>query len=118
MYEWVTAAQGLVFVRIATPTQGETDWSVLLANAINEGIDGYLGGSIFPTVYETYAEISAAAVRAFGYGWKYREAPFGEAQFAMTASETFGSAVKLAKDWIDPIKPILNRYRDVTLMVG
>ena len=50
------------------------------------------------------AEIGALALRAFGYGWKYREAPFGEAAYVDQA----GQSVRLAGDWIVPIKPALS----------
>jgi hypothetical protein len=113
MAEWVTPAQGLGFVRIVTPTQGETDWANTLAPAINSAIDEYLGAG-FEVSYPPQIEISAAALRSFGYAWKYREAPFGEAQWL----DEQGGSVKLARDWIDPIKPILARYRDVTSMIG
>lgn len=116
MAEWVTPAEGLAFVRIVTPTDGETAWSISLANAINAGIDQYLGTpTTNPLIYNALPnEIETAALRAFGYAWKYREAPFGEAQWL----DEQGGSVRLARDWIDPIKPILNRYRDVAQMIG
>lgn len=109
---WISAADGLVFVRVVNPTQGEQDWAISLAAAINGGIGAYLGDvAIGPTGQD---EIEAAALRAFGYAWKYREAPFGEAQWL----DEQGGAIRLAKDWLDPIKPILNRYRDVAQLIG
>jgi hypothetical protein len=113
MAEWVTPDQGLAFVRIIVPTAAETDWANTLAAAINSGIDGYLGAG-FQVDYPPQPEILASAQRAFGYAWKYREAPFGEAQWL----DEQGGSVRLARDWIDPIKPILNRYRDVSQMIG
>ena len=109
---WVTPASGLNFVRITTPNPGESDWADMLAPAINAAIWKYLGNWVRTDIAD--AEIRAAAHRAFGYGWKYREAPFGEAQWL----DEQGGAVRLAKDWIDPIKPILDRWRDATGMIG
>ena len=60
------------------------------------------------------SEIGALALRAFGYGWKYREAPFGEAAYVDQA----GQSVRLAGDWIVPIKPALSRWRDMGQLLG
>ena len=109
---WVTAEQGLDFVRVSNPSVDEQKWAITLSRAINSAIASYLGDvSLLPAEAE---EISAAAVRAFGYAWKYREAPFGEAQWL----DEQGGAIRLAGDWLDPIKPILNRYRNVAQMIG
>jgi hypothetical protein len=108
----LTPASGLAFVRITSPNQGEQDWALMLSNAINGAIAAYLGDvALGPTAQD---EIYAAAHRAFGYAWKYREAPFGEAQWL----DEQGGAVRLARDWIEPIKPILNRWRDAAVMIG
>lgn len=111
--EWVTATDGLAFVRVASPSAAEQAWADALAPAINSAIDRYLGSWLgIPTDGE--AEIGALALRAFGYGWKYREAPFGEASYVDQA----GQSVRLAGDWIVPIKPALNRWRDMGQLLG
>jgi len=108
----LTTASGLAFVRVTNPSQGESDWASMLSVAINTAISAYLGDVALAS--PAWAEIDAAAHRAFGYAWKYREAPFGEAQWL----DEQGGAVRLARDWIEPIKPILNRWRDATVMIG
>lgn len=108
---WVTSTSGLAFVRIPSPSEGEQAWADMLAVAINSGIAHYINT---PVTFTGKLEVRAAAHRAFGYAWKYREAPFGEAQ----ALNEEGLSIRLAKDWLDQIKPVLDRYRDVTQMVG
>jgi len=108
----LTPTTGLAFVRISSPNQGEQDWADMLAPAINSAVVAYLGDVILDV--DAQVEVDAASHRAFGYGWKYREAPFGEAQWL----DEQGGAVRLARDWIEPIKPILDRWRDPTGMIG
>jgi hypothetical protein len=108
----LTAASGLRFVRITEPSDDEAEWARKVAQAVNGAILVYLGDVVLgPAAVD---EVDAAAHRSFGYAWKYREAPFGEAQW----SDEQGAAIRLAEDWLEPIKPILNRYRDVTGMIG
>ena len=109
---WVSSDEGMAFVRVSNPSPDEVEWAMALSQAINAGIDAYLGSVTI--ALPGADEIKAAASRAFGYAWKYREAPFGEAQWM----DEQGGAIRLAGDWLDPIKPILNRYRDVGMMVG
>lgn len=109
---WVDAESGLDFVRVSAPNTDEQKWAISLSKAINAGVDGYLG-EVTLTQYGT-EEIESAALRAFGYAWKYREAPFGEAQWL----DEQGGAIRLAGDWLEPIKPILNRYRNVAQLIG
>ena len=111
--EWVTATDGLAFVRVASPSAAEQAWADALAPAINAAIDRYLGAH-YGLPADGAAEVSALALRAFGYGWKYREAPFGEASYVDQA----GQSVRLAGDWIVPIKPALNRWRDMGQLLG
>lgn len=109
---WIDAAQGLAFARVAAPTADEQGWAQSLAEAIDGSITAYLGEVTLDSI--ATLEVEASALRAFGYGWKYREAPFGEAQWL----DEQGGAVRLASDWIEPIKPILNRYRNVAMMIA
>jgi hypothetical protein len=109
---WVDAESGLDFVRVSAPNTDEQKWAISLAKAISSGIDAYLGSTIIFN-YDV-EEIESAALRAFGYAWKYREAPFGEAQWL----DEQGGAIRLAGDWLEPIKPILNRYRDASQLIG
>ena len=74
--DWVTATDGLAFVRVASPSAAEQAWADALAPAINAAIDRYLGAYLSMPA-DGAAEVSALALRAFGYGWKYREAPLG-----------------------------------------
>ena len=106
---WVTAAQGLAFVRVVSPTQAEQDWADLVAPAISEAIDRYLGRAP-----DALAEVQALALRAFGFAWRYREAPFGEAGYL----DQSGAPLRLPGDWIAPIKPALTRWRDAGQLVG
>jgi hypothetical protein len=108
---WVSAEQGLSFIRVSNANADEQKWAISLADAISSGIDAYLGDA---TIVPPSLEIESAALRAFGYAWKYREAPFGEAQW----NDEQGGAIRLAGDWLDPIKPILNRYRNVAQLIG
>jgi len=111
--EWVTASDGLAFVRIASPSAAEQAWAEALAPAISAAIDRYLGAYLgIPA--EGAAEIEALALRAFGYGWQYRQAPFGESSYLDQA----GQSVRLAGDWIVPIKPALARWRDMGQLIG
>ena len=111
--DWVSATDGLAFVRVASPSAAEQAWADALAPAINAAIDRYLG-AYYGLPGDAIAEVGALALRAFGYGWKYREAPFGEAAYVDQA----GQSVRLAGDWIVPIKPALSRWRDMGQLLG
>lgn len=109
---WVTPESGLQFVRIVRPSPAEQSWADMLAPAINSAIIRYLGrNELDPTPMK---EVTAAAHRAFGYAWKMREAPFGQAQYL----DDGGFPARMAQDWLEPIKPILDRYRNVAVMIG
>lgn len=112
MRTWVLPESGLAMVRITKPDASEKAWADMLAPAINAAIDRVLGISVLSDADKN--EITAAAHRSFAYGWKMREAPFGQAHYL----DDGGFPAKLADDYIAPVMPILCRYRNVAQMIG
>ena len=113
MRAWVLPETGLVMVRITKPDASEKAWADMLAPAINAAIDRVLGVTAALSD-DDKSEITAAAHRSFAYGWKMREAPFGQAHYL----DDGGFPAKLADDYIAPVMPILRRYRNVAQMIG
>lgn len=102
--EFVTAADILAYVGVLTPSTVETEWAEKCAKAVNDGITARLNGAAVTT--PPPPELVTAAIMAGGEAYKRREAPFGVTGF----SDVEGAAIRVARDYLDGIKPIVDRY--------
>jgi len=102
--EFVTSAEILSYVGVKSPTTEDTAWSVACAAAVNDRITVRLNGA--EIVDPPPAELHTAAIMAGGETYKRREAPFGITGF----SDIEGNAIRISRDYIDSISPIISRY--------
>lgn len=100
---WVTREQILTAAGNTAPTQDETAWASVCADAINAGFDRKLAGA---PVTGTEPELIAQARRAGVELYKSQEAPFGVTGFA----DLSGTAIRLARDPLESSWPVLIRY--------
>lgn len=101
---FVTAQEVLAYVGVKTPTEAETEWATLCANAVNDGIIIRLNGAFITDPPPD--ELKAAARMAAGEAYKRREAPFGGTAFS-TEDQT---AIRLARDYLAAVGPQIDRY--------
>ena len=103
--EWVSGAEILVHAGVSAPTPVETEWSDACAAAVSAGIDARLAGiPIVATV--DYPELVVAARGAGVEAYKRKEAVFGITGYV----DLQGAAVRVSRDYLDAIAPILERY--------
>jgi hypothetical protein len=101
---FVDAADILVYVGVKTPTQADTEWAEACAKAVNDGILVRLNGAAITDPPPD--ELVTAAIMAGGEAYKRKEAPFGVTGF----NDIEGAAVRIARDYLDGIKPLIDRY--------
>jgi len=99
----LTGAQILTFVGVKTPTAEDTDWSDMVAEALLEGLTVRLNGALPPTPSR---ELDVALLLGGAEAYKRREAQFASAGYA----DLEGSAIKFARDYLDSIRPMIDRY--------
>lgn len=99
----VIGTEVLLYVGVKTPSELETAWADLCAAAVEEAITVRLNGAVVPD--PPTPELRTVAIMAAGEAYKRREAPFGVANF-----DGQGEAVRLARDYLEAIKPQLDRY--------
>jgi hypothetical protein len=81
-------------------------WADQVAGAIIAAVTRYMGAEPVPAD-PGYPEIQPAALLAALELYKRREAPYGVTGWA----DPMGQAIRLARDYIQPIQPILARWR-------
>lgn len=101
---FTTAAQVLAYVGVKTPDELEAAWAEACAAAVNDGVTVRLNGA--PTTLPLPSELTLAATMAGGEAYKRREAPFGITGF----SDLQGEAIRIARDYLEGIKPTIDRY--------
>jgi len=106
---WVTGSEILAHVRVTAPTSLDTSWANACAGAVNAGINAYLGTAAADPSPEMAAEISANALTAGGDAYRRRDAPFGLSSY----SDISGVATRVARDYLEGIRPQLERWRTV-----
>ena len=87
-------------------------WAVDVARGINAGIAARLGwGDDWDAMLDVDAvyELRNAALIASGDDYKRRESPFGVAGYA----DSEGVGFRVAKDYLESVRPIVDRYRNV-----
>ena len=119
MISWVTGAEILEALRVTVPSPENVTWSDLCADAVNAGIavrlaDAPLMTPIEPAAYgelppPVYAELRWAARTAGVEAYKRQEAIFGITGYV----DLQGAAIRVARDYLDGIAPIVARYATV-----
>lgn len=107
---YVTGAEVLTFVGASAPNADETAWAGACAAAIEAAILWRLGGAVIVDPSDARNEIIVAARIAAGECYKRKEAIFGVTGF----SDLQGNAVRVARDYMDGVRPIVDRYRIYT----
>lgn len=106
---YVTAAQVLSGAGIVTPSDDETEWAEACAAAIESAIVERLGGAEIADPSGALDELSLAARLAALEAFKRKEAVFGVTGYA----DLQGAAIRVARDYMDGVRPIVDRYRIV-----
>jgi hypothetical protein len=106
---WVSGAAILAFVRVTAPTATDTDWANACAAAVNAGIENVLGTAAEGLPEAAIAEIATNALTAGGDAYRRRDQPFGLTSY----QDLQGLAQRVARDYLEAIRPQLNRWRAV-----
>lgn len=106
---YVTGAQVLAFAGITSPSEAETEWADACAAAVNAAIVSRLNGAVIADPSEARDELTVAARLAASEAFKRKEATFGLTGF----SDLQGAAIRVARDYMDGVKPLVDRYRIV-----
>jgi hypothetical protein len=110
--EWVTGAAILVqsgaYSDPLTAPAADSQWADACAAAVNAGIDYRLTGGE-PWVDPAPPEIVWAALGAGVEAYKRREATFGITGYV----DLQGAAIRVARDYLEAVAPILARYATV-----
>ena len=102
----LTGAQVLAFVGVTAPSQAQADWADAVAKAVVSGVTVKLNGAVIESPSMAEDELNVALLLAGAEAYKRSEATFGSVGFA----DLEGSATKLARDYIEGIKPLIDRY--------
>jgi hypothetical protein len=104
---YVTGGEVLTQVGATSPDADETAWAGLVAGAIESAIAVRLNGAVIVDPSPAFTEIKVAALIAAQEAYKRKEAVFGVTGFA----DLQGAAIRVARDYMDGVRPILDRYR-------
>jgi hypothetical protein len=108
---WVTGPAILAHVRVTSPTPEQSAWADACAGAVDAGINSLCG--FVPAIDDAspaaIAEITPNALTAGGDAYRRQDAPFGMTSYADLA----GVAARVARDYLESIRPQLERYRHV-----
>ena len=99
----ITGAELLAWAGATNPNATETAWATACADAVNAAL-----AQRVPDLVDTdpgWPDVKAAATIAGGELYKRREAPFG----VVTMADA-GELVRLARDYLAPVMPIVNRW--------
>lgn len=115
--EWVTADAILVqsgaAADPAAASPADREWAAACAAAVSAGLDYRLMGSVWvnPLIdpAPVPAELTWAALNAGVEAYKRREAAFGLTGFV----DLQGAAIRVARDYLEAIAPIVARYATV-----
>lgn len=107
MPTYVTGPEITTHVGIAAPNAAEIEWAAACAAAVQSGIAKRLNGAVIVDPSDAFSELRVAARLAGAEAYKRKEAPFGVTGF----SDLQGNAIRVAKDYLEGIRPIIDRYR-------
>lgn len=102
----LTGAQILEFVGNKNPEPEDTTWADMVAKSLVSGLTSRLNGAVITSPSGAEDELNVALLIGGAEGYKRREATFGLTGYA----DLEGSAIKVAKDYLDGVKPLINRY--------
>ena len=112
---YVTGAEVLTHVGNPAPGPGEdADWADAVAAAVESAITARLNGAVIVDPSPAFDELHVAAILAAAEAYKRKEAAFGLTGFA----DMQGAAIRVARDYLDGVYPIVNRYRNVAGSFG
>lgn len=121
MTAWVTGAAILAHAGVTTPTAGESAWADACAKAVSAGIDARLAWADRPVTTPPWAPSQAAtdeiignALTAGAEAYARKQAPFGVTGY----QDLQGAAVRVARDYLEGIRPQLDRWRYVAASVS
>lgn len=107
--EWTTGSELLTHLGVRSPSSEDSEWAELCAGAVNAGIDHRLADAAMlnpPPDPALYSELRFAARIAGAEAYKRREAAFGVTGY----TDLQGIAIRVARDYLDSIAPIVARY--------
>jgi hypothetical protein len=102
----LSGTQILAFVGVKNPTQEDVDWSDMVAKALVAGLTVRLNGAIPLDGTMAEDELNVALLLGGAEGYKRKEATFAQTGYA----DPEGGAITLARDYLDSIKPLINRH--------
>ena len=106
---YVSGAEVLTFVGADTPDTDETNWATACAAAVESAITQRLNGAVIADPSGAHDELHVAARIAAAEAFKRKEAIFGVTGYA----DLQGAAIRVARDYMDSVRPIIDRYRIV-----
>lgn len=113
--EWVTGEAILKQTGIASPSADDSEWADACAAAVSAGLDARLAGAVWPSPLTGEllppAELTWAALMGGVEAYKRREATFGLTGYV----DLQGAAIRVARDYLEAIAPIIARYATVGL---
>jgi hypothetical protein len=107
---WVTGSAILTHVRVTSPSAEDAAWADACALAVSTGIDRMLGTQPDPLPEDVYNEVVGNALTAGGDAYRRRDTPFGLSNY----SDMAGIATRVARDYLEGIRPQLERWRNVS----
>lgn len=102
----LTGEQILVFVGNKAPTPSDTEWADAVAKALVSAVTVKLNGAVIDSPSGAEDELNVALLIGGAEGYKRREATFGLTGYA----DLEGSAIRVARDYLDGVKPLIQRY--------
>lgn len=111
---WVTGPELLTFVGSSNPSAADSEWADVCAAAINDAIRYYLDYPD-PDYGIGNEELIGAARLAASEMYRRRDAPFGTTGF--TDLQT-GGLIRLARDYLEGVKPVLFRYKSIAGLIA
>jgi hypothetical protein len=102
----LTGVQILTFVGNKQPTAEDIEWADAVALALIAGLTVKLNGAVIASPSMAEDELNVALMIGGAEAYKRREATFGLTGYA----DLEGNAIKVAKDYLDGVKPLIMRY--------
>lgn len=102
----LTGTQILTFTGADATKPDNVTWADAVAKALVAGLTYRLNGAVIDSPSGAEDELNVALQIGGAEAYKRREATFGSAGYA----DPEGMAIKLARDYLDSVKPLINRY--------
>ena len=102
----LTGAQILAFTGADESVAENVTWADAVAKALVSGLTYRLNGAVIASPSGAEDELNVALQIGGAEAYKRREATFGSTGYA----DLEGTATKLARDYLEGVKPLINRY--------